>query len=76
MGELGGVAVEEAAVFFGVVFSRLLVFGEVPAGGELGLQSLEAKQETNRFSLIVSTFSCVPSNQRVLHLPRLSSGGH
>ncbi len=46
VGELGGVAVDECAVVFGVIFSCSLVFGEVQSsqGGEFGLQSLVTKQ--------------------------------
>lgn len=44
MRELGGVAVDERAVVFGVIFSCCLVFGKIPTGGEFRLQGLVAKQ--------------------------------
>lgn len=57
MREFGGVAVDEFAVVGGEVFSCCLVFGEVPTGGEFGLQGLVTKQETpSVLSLFTNTF--------------------
>lgn len=43
MREFGGIAVDECAIVGGEIFSRCLVFGKVPAGGEFGLQGLGTK---------------------------------
>lgn len=40
MGEFGGIAADECTIVGGVIFPCRLVFGEVPTGGEFGLQGL------------------------------------
>ena len=57
LGVGGCVSVEDVAVLDGVRLPRPLVFGEVPARGELRLQRLWTARQSDRWTLIKGRIS-------------------